>query len=92
MSLGFEEAHFHAGELDHVVVDELARLAADGGAVHERVVVGLVGVHVHNLKDADSEQSAKGRNPFAHFRMKRDGSALSSLAKVYDPPFNDSKQ
>src|SRR3954463_12726179 len=26
---GLEKAHLHAGELDHVIVDQLARLAAD---------------------------------------------------------------
>ena len=34
--LRLEEPHLHAGELDHVVVRELARLAADGGAVDQR--------------------------------------------------------
>lgn len=53
---------------------------------------GLVGIHVHHLKDVGGLQSNKGTNPFAHIRMQRDGAALSSLAKVYDPPFNDSKK
>ncbi|UAN05479.1 TIR domain-containing protein [Achromobacter mucicolens] len=53
---------------------------------------GIVGIHVHNLKNVDGQQSAKGENPFAHIRMQRDNATLSSLAKVYDPPFRDSKQ
>jgi len=52
---------------------------------------GLVGIHVHHLKDASGQQSRKGVNPFAHIRMKRDGASLSTLAKVYDPPYSDSK-
>lgn len=53
---------------------------------------GLVGIHVHNLKDVNGLQSSKGSNPFAHIKMQRDSAALSSLVKSYDPPFCDSKQ
>jgi hypothetical protein len=52
---------------------------------------GVLGIYVHNLKDASGNQSKKGSNPFSHTRMKRDGAALSSLAKAYDPPYSDSK-
>ncbi|MCD0460691.1 TIR domain-containing protein [Roseiconus lacunae] len=51
---------------------------------------GLLGVHVHNLKDSDGKQTAKGANPFAHFRMQND-KRLSDYAAVYDPPYSDSK-
>jgi hypothetical protein len=53
---------------------------------------GLVGIHVHNLRDSSGVQSRKGTNPFSHIRMKRDNAALSSIAKVYDPPHTESKQ
>lgn len=53
---------------------------------------GVLGIHVHNLKDVNSRQSAKGSNPFSHFSMEGDNAALSSLVKVYDPPFRDSIQ
>src|SRR4051812_33300547 len=43
-----EEAHLDARELDHVVVDELAGLAADRSAVHEREILRLVRVDVHD--------------------------------------------
>src|SRR5882672_12814684 len=43
-----EEPHLHAGQLDHIVVDELACLAADGGAVDQRKVVRRIAVHVHD--------------------------------------------
>lgn len=52
---------------------------------------GVLGIHVHNLKDASGNQARKGTNPFAHIRMKPDGAALSSLVKAYDPPYSDSK-
>ena len=53
---------------------------------------GLLGIYIHNLKDADGNQSIKGRNPFDDFTMKRDNSKLSSIVKSYDPPYSDSKK
>lgn len=52
---------------------------------------GLLGIYIHKLKDKDGNQSTKGRNPFDDFTMKRDDSKLSSIVKVYDPPYSDSK-
>ena len=52
---------------------------------------GLVGIHIHRLKDANGEQTAKGNNPFDHFTINGDRTALSSIVKVYDPPFSGSK-
>ena len=50
---------------------------------------GLVGVHIHNLKDASGHQSQKGANPFAEFTMKKDGvTPLASIVKTYDPPYS----
>ena len=51
---------------------------------------GLLGVYVHNLKNHAQEQSSKGRNPFDDFTMKRDDAKLSSIVKVYDPPYTTS--
>jgi hypothetical protein len=51
---------------------------------------GVVGIYVHNLKNANGEQTSKGNNPFDDFTMKRDGKKLSSIVKVYDPPYSDS--
>lgn len=53
---------------------------------------GVVGINVHNLKNSDGRQSTKGVNPFAHFKMDKDNSSLSSIVKTYDPPYSDSKQ
>lgn len=49
---------------------------------------GLVGIHIHNLKDVKQEQSGKGGNPFASFSVG--DKALSSIIKTYDPPFSTS--
>lgn len=51
---------------------------------------GVVGIHVHNLKNSAGVQSTKGTNPFAH--LKTGQTSLSSIIKTYDPPYTDSKQ
>ena len=49
---------------------------------------GLLGIHVHNLKDEFQNQSFKGENPFASFQF--DGGSFSSIVKTYDPPYTAS--
>ncbi|MBA7484072.1 hypothetical protein ES707_19595 [subsurface metagenome] len=49
---------------------------------------GVVGIYIHNLKDRSGNQSTKGSNPFDDFTMKRDKKKLSSIVKVYDPPYS----
>lgn len=51
---------------------------------------GVVGVYIHNLKNANGEQTSMGNNPFDDFTMKRDNKKLSSIVKVYNPPYSDS--
>lgn len=53
---------------------------------------GVVGIYVHNLKNASSEQATKGANPFAHIKMKRGDVSMSSIVRAYDPPHVDSKR
>ena len=50
---------------------------------------GVLGVHIHKLKSSDGETSVKGGNPFDHVKFKN-GTKLSSVVKVYDPPGTDS--
>jgi hypothetical protein len=45
--------------------------------------LGVLGVHIHHLKDAKGQQSKKGESPF--------GPQLAPLVHVYDPPDTDSK-
>jgi len=49
---------------------------------------GVVGIYIHNLKDKDGKQSSKGQNPFDDFTVG--GKPLSSIVKVYDPPYSTS--
>jgi hypothetical protein len=50
--------------------------------------MGIVGIHIHNLKDARSNQSYQGSNPFNRYVG---GIYLSNAAKIYNPPYSDSK-
>jgi len=49
---------------------------------------GLVGIHIHNLKDKNGNQANKGRNPFEVFKVG--GKSLSSIVKCYNPPYRES--
>lgn len=48
--------------------------------------LGVLAIHIHNLKDASGEQTTKGSNPFTGLTV--DGVAVSG--KVYDPPYSTS--
>ena len=49
---------------------------------------GLVGIYIHNLKDQDSHQSRKGRDPFKDCRVGN--KYLSTIVKTYDPAYSTS--
>lgn len=51
---------------------------------------GVVGIHIHNLKDSDGDQSGKGQNPLDHVTFTKGGAKLSTVAKTYDPPYSTS--
>lgn len=51
--------------------------------------IGLLGVHIHHLKDANGQQSEKGENPFEHPESGLGSSA--SKVPVYDPPETDNQ-
>jgi hypothetical protein len=50
---------------------------------------GLLGIHIHNLKDSAGNQSTMGASPFQTFNLN--GTPLSSIVKTYNPPYRDSK-
>ena len=50
---------------------------------------GLLGIYIHNLKDQDGLQSAKGRNPFELFELG--GENLARIVRAYDPPYATSQ-
>jgi len=51
---------------------------------------GVLGIHIHNLKNKDGNQSSKGSNPFSGFTVGDDKKKLSSIVKCYDPPYSTS--
>lgn len=54
--------------------------------------MGLVGIHVHGLKNSDGYTSAKGKNPFDFIPYGYHGLKLSSIVKCYDPQGASSKE
>lgn len=53
---------------------------------------GVVGVHIHNLKNLAGKQASKGVNPFTGLEITSTKQSLSSIVKTYDPPYTDSKK
>ena len=53
---------------------------------------GVVGIHIHNLKDRLGNQSAKGANPFDRLMIEGGARKLSSVVKAYDPPYMTSPE
>jgi hypothetical protein len=52
---------------------------------------GIVGVHIHGLKNLAGEQSTKGINPFAASTLEDDdGVKLKDVAVAHDPPYTTS--
>lgn len=47
--------------------------------------LGLVGIHIHGLKNSAQQTSAKGANPFDYIGYGNTGKKLSSIVKCYDP-------
>lgn len=52
---------------------------------------GLLGIHIHKLRNQDGSQSTKGKNPFDGFTLRNSGKKLSSIVPVYNPRYSDSK-
>ncbi len=50
--------------------------------------MGVLGVHIHGLKDSAEKQSRKGANPFAGTSNNRKD--MSGIIRTYDPPFAQS--
>ncbi|QEH79304.1 TIR domain-containing protein [Sphingomonas sp. C8-2] len=48
--------------------------------------MGVLAIHVHNLKDASEKQSTKGSNPFDALTVAGE----KVTGKVYDPPYSTS--
>lgn len=50
---------------------------------------GLVGIHIHNLKDSNQRKSDRGANPFSHLALG--GKNFDEIVKCYNPPYTDSQ-
>lgn len=53
---------------------------------------GVLGIHIHNLKNSDQKQSTKGGNPFDSITLGTTKAKLSSVVKSYDPPYSESTE
>ena len=53
--------------------------------------LGVLVIHIHNLKDSSGNQSTKGRNPLEYIKHGPSGLKLSTIAKAYCPPYTNSK-
>lgn len=54
--------------------------------------MGVVGIHIHGLKNADGKVSTKGADPFAFIGYGNTGKKLSSIVKCYDPAGSNSQE
>jgi hypothetical protein len=51
---------------------------------------GVIGIHIHGLKDKSGDQTPKGANPFDYLHFSGSGALLSTQIKAYDPPYTTS--
>ena len=54
--------------------------------------MGVVGIHIHGLRNLDGETAAKGGNPFDNISYGDKGKKLSSIVRCYTPSGKDSKE
>jgi hypothetical protein len=54
--------------------------------------LGVVGIHIHGLKNLGGETSTKGNNPFDYINYGSTGKKLSAIVKCYNPAGATSKE
>lgn len=54
--------------------------------------MGVVGIHVHGLKNSEGYISEKGDNPFDYIGYGNTGKKLSSIVECYNPAGTNSKE
>jgi hypothetical protein len=54
--------------------------------------MGVVGIYIHGLKDADSNTSTQGTNPFDYIGYGNTGKNLSAIVKCYNPDGTNSQE
>lgn len=54
--------------------------------------MGIVGIHIHGLKNQNGYISEKGANPFDYITFNNSGKKLSEVVKCYDSSGTNSKE
>lgn len=54
--------------------------------------MGVVGIHIHGLKNAEGYVARKGQNPFDSITYGSSGKRLSSIVRCYDPVGRNSSE
>jgi hypothetical protein len=54
--------------------------------------MGVVGIHIHGLKNFEGEVSTKGANPFDYISYGNPKKKLSSIVKCYNPAGSNSRE
>lgn len=54
--------------------------------------MGVVGIHIHGLKNLSGETATKGDNPFDYITHGKSKTKLSSIVKCYNPGGADSQK
>ena len=54
--------------------------------------MGVVGIHIHGLKNLDGKVATKGSNPFANITYGAQGKKLLSIVNCYTPAGSTSKE
>jgi MTH538 TIR-like domain (DUF1863) len=53
---------------------------------------GVVGIRIHNLKDAGGKTSSMGKNPFDGITLKNGTEKMANVVTLYNPPGSTSKE
>ena len=54
--------------------------------------MGVIGIHIHGIKNSKGKVATKGSNPFASIGYGKTGKKLSSIVKCYDPAGKNSQE
>jgi len=52
---------------------------------------GIVGIHIHNLKDSDGKQTTQGSNPFYQIYIGKDNKRLSNYVTCFNSSYKSSQ-
>lgn len=52
---------------------------------------GIVGIHIHNIKDINKKQTSKGKNPFYNIYIGENNERLSKYVTCFNSTYSSSK-